>query len=314
MVIAGGNVGHQRSKNVERSAHADALLHLHIGGDLVQRHMARALHHDLDIVGPGAFGQLAQTHQLFDLADIGGVGQAAGAAGVAQRDGHIVLFADVQDLVKVLVERVLVAGHAHPGKHEGAAAADNVHLPLMLADLVNGLAGDAAVQGDKVHAVLRMQADHINEILCRQGGQVALVVDDRVIHGHRADHDRALVGQLLAERLGVAMAGKIHDGLGTHVDGAHHFLHLDVIILAVAGDTQVDVDLGAQHAAHALGVEAGVVLVGGDGHLALRDPLPDLFGGAVLFLGHDLHFGGHDALAGGVHLCGVSLHTINPPS
>ena len=36
------------------------------------------------------------------------------AAGIAQRDGHVVLGADLTDLVKVLVEGVLVAGHAHP--------------------------------------------------------------------------------------------------------------------------------------------------------------------------------------------------------
>ena len=194
------------------------------------------------------------------------------------------LFADVQNLIKVLVEGVLVAGHAHPCKHQRAAAADDVHLPLVLADLVDGLAGDAAVEGDKVHAVLCVEADHIDEVLCGQGGQVALVVDDRVIHRHGADHHRALVGQLLAEGLGVAVAGQVHDGLGAHVDGAHDLLHLDVVILAVAGDAQVDVDLGAQHAADALGVEAGVVLVGGDGHLALRDPLPDLFGVRYSFL------------------------------
>ena len=108
--------------------------------------MARALHHNLHVVCPGALGQLAQTHQLFDLADIGGIGQAAGAAGIAQRDGHVVLGADLADLVKVLVEGVLVAGHAHPCKHQRAAAADNVHLALVLADLLDGLAGDAAVQ------------------------------------------------------------------------------------------------------------------------------------------------------------------------
>ena len=135
-------------------------------------------------------------------------------------------------------------------------------------------------------------------------------MDDRVIHRHGADHDRALVGQLLAEGLGVAMAGQIHNGLCAHVHGAHHLLHLDVVILAVAGDAQIDVDLGAQHAADALRVQAGVVLVGRDGDLALGHQLTDLLRGAVLLLGDDLHFLGHDALAGRVHLCGVILHLV----
>ena len=130
--------------------------------------MAGAFHHDLYVVSPSTLGQLAQTHQLFDLTHVGGVGQTAGAAGVAQGDGHIVLGADLADLVKVLVEGVLVAGHAHPCKHQRAAAADNVHLALVLADLLDGLAGDAAVQGDKVHTVLGMQAHHVDEVLCGQ--------------------------------------------------------------------------------------------------------------------------------------------------
>ena len=310
MVVAGGDIGDQRSQHIEGGSHADALLHLHVGGDLIQGHMAGAFHHHLHIVRPCALGQLAQTYQLFDLAHVGGVSQTAGTAGIAQRDGHVMLGADLADLVKVLVEGVLVAGHAHPRKHQRTAAAHNVHLALVLADLLDGLAGNAAVQGNKVHTVLCVQAYHIDEVLCGQLSQIALVVDDRIVHRHSADHHRALVGQLLAEGLGVAVAGQVHNGLCAHVHGAHHLLHLDVVILAVAGDAQIDVDLGAQHAADALRVQAGVVLVGRDGDFALGHQLTDLLRGAVLLLGDDLHFLGHDALAGCVHLCGVILHLV----
>ena len=96
-------------------------------------------------------------------------------------------------------------------------------------------------------------------------------MDDRVIHRHSADHDGAFVGQLLTEGLGIAVAREVHDGLCAHVDGAHDLLHLDVVVLAVAGDAEVDVDLGAEHGADALGVQALVVLVGRDGDLALSD-------------------------------------------
>ena len=254
VVIAGGDIGDQRSQHIEGGAHADALLHLHVGGDLIQGHMAGAFYHHLHIVRPCALGQLAQTHQFLDLAHVGGVGQTAGTAGVAQRDGHVMLGADLADLVKVLVEGVLVAGHAHPRKHQRTAAAHDVHLALVLADLLDGLAGDAAVQGNKVHTVLCVQTHHIDEVLCGQLSQIALVVDDRIVHRHSADHHRALVGQLLAEGLGVAVAGQIHNGFCAHVHGTHHLLHLNVIVLAVAGDAKVHVDLGAQHGAHALGV------------------------------------------------------------
>src|SRR5699024_7970276 len=120
-----------------------------------------------------------------------------------QRDGHIVLPADVQDLVEILVEGVFLAGHAHPGKDQGAAPGDDVHLPFLGPDLVDGPAGDAAVEGHKIHAVLSVEADLLDEIPGGQGGQVSLVVEHAVVDGHGADHGRALGGQFAAAGLGV---------------------------------------------------------------------------------------------------------------
>ena len=310
VVVPRGDVRHQGAQHIEGRPHADALLHLHVGRHLVQGHMAGALHHHLDVVLPGPLGQLAQTHQLLNLAHVGGVGQAAGPAGIPQRDGHVVLFADVQNLVEVLVEGVFLPGHGHPGEHQAAAPADNVHLPLVAADLVNGLAGDAAVQGDKVHPVLRVKAHHVDEVLGGEGAQVPLVVDDAVVHRHGADHGGALGHQLFPEGLGVPVGGQVHDGLGPQVDGALHLFHLDVIVLAVPGDPQVHVDLGAQHAAHALGVQAGVGLVGADGHLAFCHQLHQPLQRHVFLLRHGLHLWGGNALAGGVHLGGVFHRSV----
>ena len=53
VVVAGSDIGHEGSQHVEGSPHADALLHLHIGGHLVEGHMAGAFHHDLHIVEIG---------------------------------------------------------------------------------------------------------------------------------------------------------------------------------------------------------------------------------------------------------------------
>ena len=79
-------------------------------------------------------------------------------------------------------------------------------------------------------------------------------MDHRIINRNRSDHNRAFMGQFLTEWLGVAMAGQIHDGFRSQVHGAHYLLHLHVIILAVPGNTQVHIDLGAEHTAHALRV------------------------------------------------------------
>ena len=86
MVVAGGDVGHERAEHVERRLVAELHLLLHVHLDLVER--AR---------GPGPsiitctsfsqarFGQLAERLQLGELGRVAGVGEAAGAEAVAER-------------------------------------------------------------------------------------------------------------------------------------------------------------------------------------------------------------------------------------
>ena len=179
--IARCNIGHKRAEDIERSAHADGLLYFHIGRNLIHRNVARSLNHNLNVFLPGTFGEFAEAHQLFNLADIRCVGKAARTAGVTERNGHIVFTADIENLIVILVERILLAGHAHPGEHEGAAAGNNIHFPFVFADLIDGFSGDAAVQGDEIDTVLGMEADDVNKIF---GGQRIQVSSGNGSHCH----------------------------------------------------------------------------------------------------------------------------------
>ena len=302
VVIARGNICYQRSKHIERRSLADGLLHLHVGSNLIHRHMARPLYHHLHILCPGTLGQLPQAHQLLNLAHIGSIRQAARTAGIAERYGHIVLTADIKNLIIIFIERIFVAGHRHPGKNQRAAPGDDVHLPLVLLDLLNSLSGNAAVEGNEIHAVLGMEAHHINEILCSQGIQIPLIVNNAVIHRHRANHGRTLPGELLAERLGVAVAGQIHNRLCPQVNGRHNLLHFHVIILAVPGNPQVHIDFRPQHRAHALRLQALVVYVGRNRHLAACHQGHQLLHGHALLGCHLLYLRRDNPLAGRLHL------------
>ncbi len=84
VVVTHADIGHQRSEHIERSIVAQALLQFHVGGDLVERHVTRALDHDLDAGGPSALAQLAQLDHLGGLGGVVGVVEAARAAGVAE--------------------------------------------------------------------------------------------------------------------------------------------------------------------------------------------------------------------------------------
>ena len=54
------------------------------------------------------------------------------------------------------------------------------------------------------------------------------------------------------------MRGEIHNGFCAHIYGCHYLFNLDIIILAIAGNTEIYVDLGAEHRANAVGINAGM--------------------------------------------------------
>ena len=122
VVIPGRDVRNQRSENVERRTLADGLLYLHIRFYLVKRNVSRSLDHNLNVLCPRALCKLTKAYKLFYLANVACICKAARTAGITQRDSHIILAADVKYLVKILVERVFLARHAHPRKYQRAAA------------------------------------------------------------------------------------------------------------------------------------------------------------------------------------------------
>ena len=84
VIVAWRYIGHQRSQHVERGTMAEPLLELDVGLDLIQRHMARSLDHDLYTGIPGPLSQFPQNDQLLDLGPVGGIGQATGTEAVTQ--------------------------------------------------------------------------------------------------------------------------------------------------------------------------------------------------------------------------------------
>ena len=250
--------------------------------------MARPFYHHLHVLFPGTFGQLAQAHQLFDLAYVGAIGQTAGAAGVAQGDRYVIFPADFKNFVKIFVKGVFLAGHAHPGKYQGASPGYNVHFPFVFLNLLNGLARNAAVERHKIHAVLGMEPYHVNKILGGQGSEVTLVMDHSIVDRHCANHSRAFGCQLAPEGDGIAVGGQIHDGMCAQVHGFHDLLHLCLIIFAVPGHAKVYIDFCLQHRAYALRADTGMVSVSADGHFAFGHQGHQLFHGHPLLGGYFL--------------------------
>ena len=273
--------------------------------------MTRTLDHNLNVMCPCTLREFTETYELLDLAYIGRIRETARTAGIAEGNGDIILLTDIEDLVEVLVERVLLTGHTHPCEYEASATADDVHLTLVLADLLDGLPGDTTVQGYEVDTILCMQTDDVEEILRGQGIEVTLIVDDAVVYRHRTDHRRTLLTELLTERLRISMAGEIHDGLRTHTNSTHHLLHLEIIILHISRHTEVYIDLRSKHRADTLWIQAGMVLVCADRDLTLCHKLTKLLLRHMLLLCDDLHLRRDDTLPRRIHLCCIILHIFS---
>ena len=190
--------------------------------------------------------------------------------------------ADLKNLIVILVKRILLSGHTHPRKHQRTASGYNIHFSLVLLDLLDRLARDSAVQRHKIHAILGMQAYHINKILCGQCRKIPLIVNYRIIYRHGSDHSRTFRRQFSPERNGVPVRGEIHDRMRSHVNCRHHFFHLHVIILTVSGDSEIYIDLRPQHRADTLRVNAFVMPVRADDHLSLRNERHQLLCGHAL--------------------------------
>src|SRR3546814_6426597 len=84
MVVARRDIGCEWPERVEGRLAARLQLLGHILLDLVHRHVAGAFDHHLDVLCPGALGQLAQRVEFGELRFVIGVGNTAGAQAVAE--------------------------------------------------------------------------------------------------------------------------------------------------------------------------------------------------------------------------------------
>ena len=262
VVVAGTDVGHERPKHIERGIVAEALLELHVRGHLVERHVPRPLYDDLHARVPGALRELAQLHELGNLARVGGVEGAAAAHGVAERDGHVVLVQNLEDVVEALVEGVLAVRRHHEAEDEAATAAHDVGEALGLEEGVEDTAVEARVDRHEVDPVLGVGLDDLEDVVTREFHERLVEVADGIVDGDGPHHERCPLDELLAKRAGLARVGEVHDGVAAVLLGDGDLLPLLRCIVDVPRDAEVDVHLRAQARAHAARVQSELDMTG----------------------------------------------------
>ena len=136
-------------------------LAFHVLLNLVHRHMTRALDKRLYVLGPGTFHKLAHRVEFGKLGCIVDIVGRTWTQAVAQRDGYIILGADIADVIKVLVEETFLLMYLAPlGDNASASAHDTSKTSVCQMDI---LQSDAAVDGEIVHTLLTLLDKRIAE-------------------------------------------------------------------------------------------------------------------------------------------------------
>ncbi len=275
VVVAGRHVGGQRPKRIEGRFAAGLQLLVHIGLDLVHRHVAGAFDHALDAAGASDPSQFAQRVEFGELRGVIGVGDRTRTQAVAQRERHVVGAHDVADLVEMRVEEVFLVMRQAPLGHDRAAARDDAGDALgRQVDIGQAHAG---MDGEIVDALLSLfdqgvAIDFPGQVL---GDTVDLF--QGLVDRHGADRRRRIADDPLADIVDIAAGRQVHDIVGAPADRPHHFFDL---FLHRRGDgriADIGVDLDQEVAADDHRLDFGVVDIGRDDGAAAGDLVADEF-------------------------------------
>mmetsp|Transcript_5622 Transcript_5622/g.12903 ORF Transcript_5622/g.12903 Transcript_5622/m.12903 type:complete len:231 (-) Transcript_5622:1056-1748(-) len=107
VVVRRRDVRGKRAERVERRLAAPLELVLHVDRNLVQRHVSRSFIHHLHVLLPRAARKVALHLELGELRLVVRVLDASRTQAVANGQRDVVLRADVEDVVPVLVRKVL---------------------------------------------------------------------------------------------------------------------------------------------------------------------------------------------------------------
>ena len=258
VVVARGDVRRQRSQNVIGRVVAEALLKPHVGGDPVQRDMARSLHHDLYPRLPGAVHQFPEHDQFGELRAVFRIADGSRPQPVAQRQGHIVQAGDREQAVEMFVERIFAPVQAHPFRHQASAAGNHSHDPVALLEDGQGSGCDAAMEGHEINAHLRFVFDVRKEGVLGEipaGEAAGKQAADGAIDGHRADHHGGVFDHPGKDGVDIASRGEVHHGVRPGFDGRAQFFDLLREVGVACRCPDVGVDFGREPLADRPGFE-----------------------------------------------------------
>src|SRR6185437_4502167 len=269
VIVAGGDIGRERSQGVERRLAAVGELLVHVLLDFVHGDVPRAFDHDLAVVLPGDTGELTECFQLGELRRVVRVGDRTRAQAVTKGEADVIGAADLADFLEMLVQEAFLVMREAPLRHDRAAARDDPGHPVGgKRDVWEAHSG---VNGEVIDALLRLFNESVAEDVPGELFGDSIDLFERLVNGYGANRHRRVTDDPFADGVNVTSGGKIHDGIRAPADRPYHF----VDFLGGGGSdgriADVGIDLHQEVAAddHRLGLR--VIDVGRDDGAAGRD-------------------------------------------
>ena len=213
MVVAGSNIGNNRTKCVERSLVALVELALHILTYLMHGYMTRTFDECLHILVPSSEHKLAHSVELCKLSCIVGIGSTSGAQTVAKTQGHIVAGNDIAYIIKMLVKETLLVVYQAPLAHNATATANDATQSAI--GQVNVVATYAGMDGEIVNTLLALLYQCVAIYLPRKVFNLSINLFQSLIDGHSAYGYRTVTQNPLAGFVDVVSGRQIHHGVAT---------------------------------------------------------------------------------------------------
>mmetsp|Transcript_33447 Transcript_33447/g.99629 ORF Transcript_33447/g.99629 Transcript_33447/m.99629 type:complete len:676 (+) Transcript_33447:411-2438(+) len=300
VIVPGSNVGSERSEGVERRLIAPLELIPHVLGDLVKGHVSRTLVHDLHVLLPRAAGQFSLGEELGELRLVVGVVDRSGTESVTDGKGNVVLGANVENVVPVLVGEILPVMEDVPLGMDGSAAGDDARLAGDGHGHVTE--EDSGMDGEVIDALLGLLDESLAEGVPVEILGDAVYLLEGLVDGDGSHGNGRVADDPLAGLMNVLPGGKIHEGIGPPEGGPLELLHFLLDGRGDGGIANVGVDLHLEHPSNDLRLELEVILVGRNDGAAAGHLATDEFRLDVLARGDVLHLLGDHALLREVHL------------
>mmetsp|Transcript_28442 Transcript_28442/g.60315 ORF Transcript_28442/g.60315 Transcript_28442/m.60315 type:complete len:519 (+) Transcript_28442:678-2234(+) len=278
--------------------------------------MTWALVHDLYIPLPSAAREVALHLQLPELGFIIGIANATGAQAVPDAERDIILIADVQDVIPMLIGEVLGArGDAELGVDRTTAAHNTCEALRCERDEAQK---HPCVDGPIINALLSLLDESLAEDFPGEVLGDAINLLQRLVDGYSSHRQGAVANNPLTGLVDVLPRAEIHEIVGTPKCAPLQLLHLFLNVGRHSRVANVGVDLHLKLATDDHGLRLRVLPVCGDDGAATSHLRTYELRVHALARGDERHLFGDEATLCVVHLRAnyalavAELASINP--